>query len=89
MQTRQGGGKTLVVAGQAAEATDPRETPLDDPALGEQDKAVAARGALDHDQADAVRLRCGRRFRAGGGGSGIERLDRFSPSPPAPAAPRR
>jgi len=78
MEPSQGRGKALVVARQTAEATHPRETPLDDPSLGQEHKAVAALRALDNDEAHPLLVRCGRRLLAGGGRIGVERRDRFA-----------
>ena len=64
MEPRQGSWEALIVARQAAETTDPSETALNHPPVRKEHQAVAALGALDHDQAHALLLRRGRRHLA-------------------------
>jgi len=47
-------GKALIVLGESAEASRPGKGALDDPALGQEDKAALGLLQLDHDQLDAV-----------------------------------
>ncbi len=54
MQAFNGIGQALVVAGQATKAGHPSVAALDDPAAGQQDKALFRLGQLDHDQANTL-----------------------------------
>lgn len=56
MQTRQDLWQPLIVTGQAAEAGGPSKVSLDDPALGQENKAVLGLRQLDDLEADAMGL---------------------------------
>ena len=57
MQASQGLGPALIVTRQAAEASGPGETALNDPTSGQEHKAFLGFGQLDDDQFNAI---CGR-----------------------------
>jgi len=60
VQTRQGRGESLIIAGQATKTGCPGEITLHHPALGQENKAALGLGQLDDRQLDAV---LGRRCR--------------------------
>lgn len=70
MQVREGIGQTLVIAGEAAKASGPREAALHDQAPRQQDKAAFRLSVFDHLQVDTVH-----RGRFGRCGTGIALVD--------------